>query len=104
VIILSNTLYLWLNDQYYITYLYVTFYYAVMITTTTAVFYSISKGIIATQRKLNPLLFLCLIIGMASVNLLVTLTMIFPEYKAIVFILGIVRVATGICYITVQGC
>ena len=55
VIIMSGTLYLTLNDQYYMAFLYANFYYAVMITTTTAVLYSISKGVIATKCKVHPL-------------------------------------------------
>eukprot|EP01035_Chromulina_nebulosa_P028626 gene28626-37830_t len=73
-----------------------------MITTTTAVFYSISKGVVATLRKIHPLLFLCPMIGIAGVNMFVALTMLFPDNRILVLVLNIVRMLTGICYFTVQ--
>eukprot|EP01035_Chromulina_nebulosa_P025843 gene25843-33768_t len=102
VIILSGTTYLLLNDQYYMAYLYVSLYYAVMITTTTAVLYSISKGVIATQCKVSPLLFLCPVIAIAATNIFVALTMIFPENGAFFIALRIVRVLGGLSFITMH--
>eukprot|EP01036_Dinobryon_divergens_P024125 gene24123-32542_t len=102
VIILSGTTYLLLNDQYYMAYLYMSLYYAVMITTTTAVLYSISKGVIATQCKVSPLLFLCPVIAIAATNIFVALTMIFPENGAFFIALRIVRVLGGLSFITMH--
>ena len=71
VIILSDILYLSLNDQYYMAYLFVTFYFISMITTTAAVVYSISTGVIASKCKVHPMLFLGPIIGIAITSILV---------------------------------
>eukprot|EP01035_Chromulina_nebulosa_P026250 gene26250-34340_t len=104
VIILSGTLYLSLNDQYYMAYLYVTLFYTVMITTTASVLYSISKGAIATKCKLSPLLFLCPIIGIAATHILLTVSMLVPGSRAIYIALTIVRVLfSGVAFIAMYG-
>ena len=104
VIILSGTMYLSLNDQYYMAYLYVTLFYAVMMTTTAAILYSISKGVIATKCKLSPMLFLFPIIGIAATHILVSLNMLFPDSRAIYIIVTIVRVLfAGVSYIMMYG-
>lgn len=96
-------MYLSLNDQYYMAYLYVCFYYIVMIVATSSILYSISQGVIATQGKLSPVLFLIQIIGIAGVNIFVVLTMLYPDNNFLVLALTIIRILLGITYSTMQG-
>ena len=100
VIFLSGTIYLSLNDQYYMAYLYVTFFYTSMVTTTAAVLYSISTGVIATQCKVHSMLFLTPIIGIAMTYIFVSLTMLFPQYSAFGVLVTLNRVSNGIAFIT----
>ena len=101
VIFLSGTIYLSLNDQYYMAYLYVTFFFASMVSTTAAVLYSISTGVIAIQCKVHSMLFLTPVIGIAMTYIFVSLAMLFPEYSAF-GVLGTLtpRVSNGIAFIT----
>ena len=99
VIFLSGTIYLSLNDQYYMAYLFVGLYFTVMITTTAAVLYSISTGVIATRCKVHPILFLFPIIGIAMIKIFVTLTILFPEYGVFGVILSAIRLLHGIAFI-----
>ena len=104
VIDVNGALYLSLNDQYYMTYLYITLYGIKMIVTTAAILYTISRGVIATQWKMNPLLFLFPIIGIAVINIFVTLTTLFPANYTFGVLLIISRSLTSIVYIVMQGC
>eukprot|EP01036_Dinobryon_divergens_P032345 gene32344-41909_t len=103
VIVVFGTMYLSLNDQYYMAYLYVCFYYMVMIVATSSILYSISQGVIATKGKLSPFLFLIQIIGIAGINIFVVLTMLYPDNKILVLVLTIIRILVGITYSTMQG-
>ena len=103
VIVVFGTLYLSLNDQYYMAYLYITFYYVVMIVTTSSILYSISRGVIATQWKLNPLLFLFQIVGIAVINILVSLSMLFPGSNFLYLVLTVIRIILAITYSFMHG-
>ena len=79
VIDVSGALHLILNDQYYMAYLFIVLYGIKMIITTSTILYSTSKGAIATQWKISPLVFLLPIISIISlINIFVTLTTLFP--------------------------
>ena len=85
--------------------MYVILFYTVVLTTTTAVLYSISKGVIAIQCKGSPLLFLGPVIAIAANSIFVALTMLFPESGALIFALGIIRVGGGggVSFVTMHG-
>ena len=103
VIIVFGTLYLSLNDKYYMTYLYVTFFYMVMIITTSSVLYSVSRGVVATQWKMNSLWFLMPLMAIAGILIFVVLLLLFPGYYAFGLLLSIFRGAMIISTILVHG-
>eukprot|EP01035_Chromulina_nebulosa_P028354 gene28354-37415_t len=103
VIITSGTLYLSLNDRYFMTYLYISLYGFRMVSITSAILYSISKGVIATRWKMNPWIFLWPIISLASSNILLSLNLLFPEYGAIPILLSMTRLAATIALFVMHG-
>ena len=103
VIIVFGTMYLSLNDQYYMAYLYACFYYALMIVTTSSILYSISQGVVATQGKLNPFLFLIQVILIAAIYIFVSLTMLFPANNIFVVMVKTSRILLMITFSTMEG-
>ena len=103
VIITSGTLYLSLNDHYFMAYLYISLYGFRMLTITSAILCSISKGVIATRWKMNPWIFLCPIIFMATINILLSLNILFPEYVIIPLLLTLTRLAAALALLAMHG-
>ena len=100
VIDVNGALHLMLNDQYYMAYLYNIVLYGIkMIITTSTILYSTSKGAIATQWKISPLVFLLPIIGISLINIFVTLTALFPGNFIFGVLLIMMRSLTSIAFI-----
>ena len=103
VIIISGTLYLSLNDYYFITYLYIVLYGFRVLTITSAIIYSISKGVIATRWKMSPWFFLCPIIFLGSSNITLSVNILFPEYGALPLCLRLIRLAASLALLVMHG-
>ena len=102
-IIISGLLYLSLNDKVFMTYFYITLYGFRMLTITSAILFSISKGVIATQWKMNPWIFLNPIISMGLISIFLSLNLLFPEYSAFPVLLSISRVTSTLGLLAMHG-
>ena len=103
IIIVFGTSYLSLNDQYYMTYLYVSYFYLVTLITTSLIFYSISRGVVSTKWKMRPVWFIIPSMGIAATCIFVILVILFPENNALSLALIIIRIISGTNYILLHG-
>ena len=102
-IILSSTLYLSLNDQYYMAYLYVSLLFMVTIISTSAILQSISRGVVATKWKMNPLWFTIPTVGLLATYIFVILVVLFPEISVFILVLYIIRIVGAATYLWLEG-
>ena len=103
VCIVSAILYLTSYDLYSMAYLYIAFFGIKLLTVSSAILYSISRGAIATKWKIHPLVFITPVTFLAITNILVTFNILYPDDKTVQLFLslsyGFVSISTLLLYL-----